>query len=95
MGPLDALNHLLNFAAPAMVLACLIPGMAAVLMRKRPAAPGFPGQVAIIFIVCLACQLAGLWLFGVDGKMVTYAALVLAGATAQAIMLARSSRPGR
>jgi hypothetical protein len=40
-------------------------------------------QFAINFTVGVAVLAAGLWHFGVDGKMATYAALVAAIATAQ------------
>jgi hypothetical protein len=40
-------------------------------------------QFAINFTAGLAVSAAGLWHFGVDGKMATYAALVAAIATTQ------------
>ncbi|WP_366138809.1 hypothetical protein [uncultured Rhodoferax sp.] len=83
MGPLDLLNHLLNFAGPALLLACVLAFLAPVLMRsKAPARTRF-AQAAINFIAGLLALLAGLVFFGRDGKMLSYAALVLAVASSQ------------
>ena len=46
----------------------------------------FRSRAAIIFIVNMFVLIAGLVLFGNDGKMATYAALVLAAATCQWVM---------
>ncbi|MEO7400351.1 MAG: hypothetical protein ABIV07_06240 [Polaromonas sp.] len=81
------LNHLLNFMAPAMVVALLLVASARLFF-------GFFGsnwalvhapwsQLAINFIVGVAVLAAGLVLFGHDGKMLTYLALVLATAASQ------------
>ena len=83
MGPLDTFNHLLNFVAPAAVLALLLVPMARLLMPKPAPALSWWAQAAIVFIVGCAVLVAGLWLQGRDGKMSTYAALVLASATCQ------------
>ncbi len=83
MGPLEALNHLLNFAAPAAALALVLVPLAQVLMPKSAPALSWWAQAAIIFIVGCAVLTAGLWWQGRDGKMGTYAALVLASATCQ------------
>ena len=79
----NLLNHLLNFAAPALALALLLPLAAPFVMRKRPAVLGWRVQAAINFVVGLAVLLACLWALGRDGKMAAYAALVLAVATSQ------------
>ena len=83
MGPLDLLNHLLNFVAPALVVG----GVVAVLGRffmKKTAHPGvIRTQFAINSVVGVAVLLAGLVLLGRDGKMATYLALVLAIGTSQ------------
>lgn len=75
--------HLLNFAAPALVVGMLTALLARMFMKQRPAAPSWHAQAAINFVVCLAVLLGGLWFFGHDGKMATYAALVLACASSQ------------
>jgi hypothetical protein len=81
MSPLDFLLHLMGFAAPAAFLALLLPAVSRGVLGK--AAGGYWRSAAIVFVVGLGVLLAGLWGFGRDGKMVTYAALVAAAATAQ------------
>ena len=46
------------------------------LKRKSPAALSWWAQAAINFVACALVSLAGLWFFGRDGKMATYAAIV-------------------
>nr|WP_298923833.1 hypothetical protein [uncultured Ramlibacter sp.] len=77
MGPLDLLLHLANFAAPALFLAVLLPILARVVMPKRAAAPVKWTWIAMNLVAGLAVLGADLWWFGHDGKMATYAALVL------------------
>ena len=83
-------DHLLNLVAPAAVVALLLLLLASFFSRfsstKRPAAQSIWAQAAIIFIVNLLVLIAGLVLFGNDGKMATYAALVLAAAACQWIL---------
>ena len=83
MGPLDILNHLLNFAAPAASLALLLAVAGRMFRSKSPLALSLPAQAAIVFIVGVVVLAAGLVFFGRDGKMATYAALVLACGSAQ------------
>ncbi|MEN9539292.1 MAG: hypothetical protein RLZZ126_1527 [Pseudomonadota bacterium] len=83
MGLLSQINHLLNFLLPAVGLAGIF--MLAGLWHRR--------KKVHILLHCLqfginlgvgsAVLAFGLLGFGVDGKMVTYAALVLAMATSQ------------
>lgn len=87
MGPLDVFNHLLNFAAPASAMALLL-----VLSRRfihSKAASMLPGwlHAGVVFGVGLATLLVGLVVWGRDGKMLTYAALVVACATCQWILV--------
>ena len=74
-------NHLLNFIAPAAIVALLFILMSAVFGRlfksKRPVAQVGWTQAAIIFIVNLLILAIGLVLFGNDAKMATYAAMVV------------------
>jgi len=83
-------NHLLNLVAPAAALALLALLLASFFGRfsdsKRPVAQSIGVRLTIIFIVNLMVLVAGLVLFGNDGKMATYAALVLAAATCQWIL---------
>jgi len=83
MGPLDTFNHLLNFAAPAAVLALLLVPMARLLMPKSAPTLSWWAQAAIVFAVGCGVLAAGLWWLGRDGKVLTYAALVLATGTCQ------------
>ncbi|MGB4116978.1 MAG: hypothetical protein WBK51_10575 [Polaromonas sp.] len=75
-------DHLLNFIAPAAVVALLLVLFARVFSRflvsKRPIVQSIWAQTAIIFIVNVGVLVVGLVIFGNDGKMATYAALVLA-----------------
>jgi hypothetical protein len=87
MGFLDAANHLLNFAAPAAFVALFSTYFSRFLLLKRPVVHTYWTQAAINFLACLVVLLAGLWLFGQDGKMATYVAMVLASATAQWALL--------
>ncbi len=83
MGPFDLFLHLLSFAAPAVAVALLVALAARILLPGRPASLSWWGQAAINSIVGVGVLGAGLWHFGADGKMVTYAALVLATASCQ------------
>ena len=83
MGPLDLIIHASGFAAPALAVAFLVAlGARLVLPRQAPGRAWW-GDTAINFAVGVAVLAAGLWHFGVDGKMATYAALVAAVATCQ------------
>lgn len=87
MGFLALLNHAINFVAPAFWLALLMPVLSRLFMRKRPVAHALIAQAAIHFVVGVAALLIGLALFGRDGKMLTYLALVVLVATSQWVML--------
>ena len=84
------LCHILNFLAPAAALAFLLVLSSCIFSRflasKRPSAQSIYAQAAIIFIVNVPVLTAGLVLFGNDGKMATYAAMVLAAALCQWIL---------
>lgn len=87
MGPLDLLSHLLNFLAPALWMALVLPLAARLFMKKRPPALTLWVQAAIDFIVGGVVLALGLWFFGRDGKMATYTAMALLCATSQWLML--------
>ena len=82
MNPLAFLLHLLSFAAPALVVA-LIVALAGRLVMPAGRRPGWWASLAANSVTGLLVLAAGLWWFGRDGKMATYAALVVAVATAQ------------
>jgi hypothetical protein len=82
MGPLDAAWHLLNFFAPALGVGLIATGLAKLLWRGelrqrswRRLSLATAGASALVLV-------AGLVVFGRDGRMLTYAAMVLAAALA-------------
>ena len=83
LNPLDLARHLLSFIAPALAVAMVV-SLAARWVLPRGAAPmRWWVSFAIDSVAGVAVLGAGLWLFGHDGKMATYAALVLVVATCQ------------
>ena len=78
----DILLHFLGFVAPAffVALAVVFGGR---LLGGGPIRLRWWVQFAINFTIGVGVSVAGLWHFGVDGKMATYAALAGAVATAQ------------
>lgn len=91
MGPVDALWHLLNFFVPAVGVGCLGAAAVKLLWRREMAGVrwrrlalwgGVAGSLALV---------AGLLLFGRDGRIATYGLLVLATALA---FWAAGCRPG-
>ena len=84
MGPLDTLNHLVNFLAPALAVGLVLALLGPLLIRKRPGAPVLIAQAAINFAAGALALLLGLWFFGNDGKMASYAAMLLLCSAAQA-----------
>ena len=89
MGPINLLNHLFNFLAPALAVAVVLALVAPWLMKKGPSAPGFIAQVAINSIAGALALGLGLWFFGNDGKMASYAAMLVVMATGQVLALRR------
>ncbi|GAB3769920.1 hypothetical protein GCM10028796_35790 [Ramlibacter monticola] len=83
MGFFELLDHLLSFAAPALVVALGVTLAAPLVLPRTTAGPGWWARLAINCAAGLAALGAGLWYFGRDGKMATYAALVFAVATVQ------------
>lgn len=90
MGILDYLIHLANFVAPAAFLALLLALANWIFTSNRPPAPALLVHAAINFIAGVAVMAAGLWFFGRDGKMATYAALVGVAATVQWLLSLRA-----
>jgi hypothetical protein len=80
MGLSDLMPHLAGLLAPAAFLALTLPLLCRLLLR---AAPGFVRQASCVFLASAATLGAGLWWFGRDGRMATYAVLVIVAATAQ------------
>jgi hypothetical protein len=83
MGPLDLLYHLLNFIAPALAVGLMLAIGTPIFMGNRALARVFIAQTAINTVAGVLALSVGLWFFGRDGKMLSYAAMVLAVATCQ------------
>lgn len=83
MGLWSLLIHLANFVLPALVLGLVLAVLAPVFSGNLAVARILLTQAAINFVVGVLALVAGLVLFGNDGKMATYGALVLATGTAQ------------
>lgn len=85
MTTLDLLWHLLNFGLPAA-------GVATALLLARPllgSAGPLPWWMGWLLntVLGVGVLLAGLWWFGRDGKMLSYAALVLVQASGQWLLM--------
>ncbi|WP_431095219.1 hypothetical protein [Polaromonas aquatica] len=84
-------NHLLNLVLPAVAIALILVLASHVLgpvfKPKSPPAHGFIAQAAIVFVASVVISVAGLVLFGRDGKMLTYAAMVAGAALCQWVLL--------
>lgn len=80
MSPLDALWHLLNFVFPAFGVAVLASAAAKLLWRRELAGVAWRPLVLWTAAAGVVALVGGLVVFGRDGKMASYAALVLASA---------------
>lgn len=89
MGIWTLLIHLANFFAPAVAVGSLLATLGPLFMVKRPVAPKILAQAAINSVAGGAVLVLGLLTFGNDGKVATYAALVLVIGTAQALGMRR------
>lgn len=82
MGPLDAIWHLFNFIAPALGVALLSSTLAKLAWRRELAAVPWRRLSLWAALAGVLTLCAGLVLFGRDGRMATYGALVVASALA-------------
>lgn len=82
MGPLDALIHLLNFFAPALGLAALAAGLVKLVWWRHLRAVSWWRLTRAAALASAAVLVLGLIAFGRDGKMATYAGMVLASSLA-------------
>ncbi len=87
MGVLGFINHVLNFAAPALALAFVLPVLGRKMPMGRGTAVGMLAQMVVLALVNIVVLIAGLLFFGRDGKMVTYVSMVAACATTQFLMV--------
>jgi hypothetical protein len=83
MGPIDFLMHLLGFLAPALGVALGVVLGARLMGGPAARAASWRRQLLVNFAAGSAVLVVGLWYFGRDGKMATYAALVAVVATSQ------------
>jgi hypothetical protein len=83
MGSLDQIDHLMNFLAPALAVGGLLALMGPFIVGKKSGAPVWIAQAAINIVACSLALAAGLWFFGRDGKMASYAAMLVVAATSQ------------
>jgi hypothetical protein len=83
-------DHLINLLAPsafvAVVLVLLGKLAGRIFASNKPLGQSIWVQAAIIFIVNAVVTVAGLVFFGNDGKMATYAAVVVASALTYWVM---------
>ena len=86
MGLVESVNHLLNFLVPAFFLALGLALCARIFKQNKAGAQSFIAQVAINFILGSLVLWAGLWFFSRDGKMLSYASLVLVSAFCQWVL---------
>ena len=82
MNPVDAFWHFVNFFAPAFGVGFIAAGVAKLLWRRELAGVGWGRLGAGASAAMAAVLVLGLVIFERDGKMVTYAAMVVACALA-------------
>ncbi len=82
MGPLDGLWHLLNFFAPALFVGAASAALAKLVWRRSLAGVRWRRLAAWGCTASALTLAGGLWWFGRDGRMATYAAMVLVCALA-------------
>ena len=83
MAPLDFLTHLFNFIAPAFAVGFLCALLGRVGQRAAGKRMAWWVQGIVNFVVGVTVLAVGLVVFGQDGRMATYAALVAACGTSQ------------
>lgn len=86
MSALDFLFHLLSFLAPALFISVALAGGARLVWRKQPHLLPWHQMAAINALLGILVLALGLVLTGQDGRMGTYAVLVLALGTCQWLM---------
>jgi hypothetical protein len=77
MGPLDALWHITNLFLPGLALGAASAALAKLLWRRELAAVRWRRLALPACAACAGVTLAGLVLTGRDGRMATYAAMVV------------------
>ncbi|MGZ5130920.1 MAG: hypothetical protein ACXWCV_07595 [Caldimonas sp.] len=82
MNPFDAFWHIVNFFAPAVGVGYLAAGASKLLWRHELATTGWLRLGAWASAAMAAASAAGLVIFEHDGKIATYAAMIVACAIA-------------
>lgn len=82
MGPFDFLNHIVNLFVPALALAALAAALAKLAWRAELAGRRWWRLAAVAAAANVGVTVAGLVLSGRDGRMGTYAAMVVVTALA-------------
>lgn len=90
---LDFLNHLLNLMAPAVFLAVLLAAGARLVWRKNPHLLPWYHMASVNALLGILVLALGVVLSGQDGRMGTYACLVVAMATCQWLMSSGWRKP--
>jgi hypothetical protein len=85
MGFLDLMNHLFNFLLPAVLLGLLLAWITPLFGSRSPSQWSVARQSLTNVLVGCVVLCLGLLFFGRDGKMVSYAAMVLACASCQCL----------
>ncbi|NBW79345.1 MAG: hypothetical protein EBR27_10075 [Betaproteobacteria bacterium] len=83
MNLLDQLVHVFYFGAPAVFLALALPACVRLFRWRQRTTWSWSIQALLIFLTGLSVLCVGFWHFGADGKMTTYAAMVLTAASVQ------------
>jgi hypothetical protein len=88
MGPFEQIIHTFNFIAPAwgVALFCVLMARLAARWRLPLASWSLMKQTVLSGVLGTTVLAGGLFLWGVDGKMATYSALVIVCGTAQWLM---------
>jgi hypothetical protein len=82
LSAIDAAWHLLNLFVPALGLGLMSAAGSKLLWRRELASVPWWRLAAAATGAAAVITLVGLWWFGQDGRMATYAAMVLAAAVA-------------
>lgn len=77
------LDHLLHFLLPALAVGLLLAVLAPLLMKRTRPSHSWLSQALINSVVGVLALAWGLWFFGRDGKMVSYAVMLMACASSQ------------
>ncbi len=92
MGPLDAIDHLINLVLPALALGALAAAAAKLLWRRALKPVSWARLAGPASTASAVVAVAGLLLLGRDGTMAMYAAMVVVNAL---MLWWRGFGPGR